>query len=286
MNQDTAQKFPRTMIGNVSVSRMIIGTNQFLGFSHTSAARDKHLRDVMSPNRIADIIEVFLNEGIDTIMGLLQMPLVQQGIKEAQERTGRKCIVISTPTINVGDDAEAMAATERIFDLEASLGATVVMPHQMSTDALVDIRLRKIKNMDKYCQMIRDRGMLPGLSTHMPETIAYADASGLDVDTYISIYNAAGFLMHLEADWVHRIIWGAKHPVITIKPMAAGRLLPLVGLGFCWATIRDIDMVTVGTATPDEAREAIDISRSILQRTATQIELQKTRSKQTVVSSP
>ena len=284
MNQDTAQKFPRTMIGNVSVSRMIIGTNQFLGFSHTSAARDKHLREVMSPNRIADIIEVFLNEGIDTIMGLLQMPLVQQGVKEAQECTGRKVIVISTPTINVGDDAEAMAATERIFDLEASLGATVVMPHQMSTDALVDIRLRKIKNMDKYCQMIRDRGLLPGLSTHMPETIAYADATDLDVDTYIAIYNAAGFLMHLEADWVHRIIWGAKHPVITIKPMAAGRLLPLVGLGFCWATIRDIDMVTVGTATPDEAREVIDISRSILQRTATQIELQKTRSKQTVAS--
>ena len=286
MNQDGSHKFPRTNIANVSVSRMIIGVNQFLGFSHTSAARDKQLREVMSPSRIADIIEVFLNEGIDTIMGLLQMPLLQQGIKEAQERTGRKCIVISTPTINVGDDAEAMAATERIFDLEAALGTTICMPHQMSTDALVDIRLRKIKNMDKYCQMIRDRGMLPGLSTHMPETIAYADASDLDVETYIAIYNAAGFLMHLEADWVHRIIWRAKHPVITIKPMAAGRLLPLVGLGFCWATIRDIDMVTVGTATPDEAREVIDISRSILERTATHVELQKTRSKQTVTSPP
>jgi hypothetical protein len=264
---------------------MIIGTNQFFGFSHTSAAKDKNLREVMSSEKIAGIIEVFLNEGIDTIMGLNQMPLLQQAIKEAQERTGRRVIMISTPTINVGDDAESMAATERAFDLEASLGTTVCMPHQMSTDALVDIRLRKIKNMDLYCQMIRDRGMIPGLSTHMPETITYADWSNLDVETYIALYNAAGFLMHLEADWVHRIIWGAKHPVITIKPMAAGRLLPLVGLGFCWATIRDIDMVTVGTATPDEAREVIDISRSILERTTTRIELQKTRSKQTVISS-
>jgi hypothetical protein len=41
-----------------------------------------------------------------------------------------------------------------------------------------------------------------------------------------------------------------------------------------------------GTATPDEAREVINISRSILERTASQIELQKTRSKQTVTSSP
>jgi hypothetical protein len=43
--------------------------------------------------------------------------------------------------------------------------------------------------------------------------------------------NAAGFLMQLEVDWIHRIIWNAKHPVMTIKPMAAGRLLPLVGPG-------------------------------------------------------
>ena len=46
--------------------------------------------------------------------------------------------------------------------------------------------------------------MIPGLSTHMPETPIYADESGLDVDTYISIYNAMGFLMQIEVDWVQR----------------------------------------------------------------------------------
>jgi hypothetical protein len=130
--------------------------------------------------------------------------------------------------------------------------------------------------------MIRERGMLPGFASHMPESIVYADESGLDVETYISIYNAAGFLMHLEVDWVHRVIRNAKHPVMTIKPLAAGRLLPLVGLAFSWATIRDIDMVTVGTSTPDEAREVIEISRSILEQRTDRVELQATRSKQTV----
>jgi hypothetical protein len=144
------------------------------------------------------------------------------------------------------------------------------------------MRERRIKNMDAYCRMIRERGMVPGLSTHMPETIIYADETDLDVETYISIYNAAGFLMHLEIDWVHRIIWNAKHPVITIKPMAAGRLLPLVGMAFNWATLRDIDMVTVGTSSTDEARELIEISTSILERRPSGIELQATRSKETV----
>ena len=36
--------FPRTTVGGVSLSRMIIGTNWFLGFSHTTAAKDEYLK--------------------------------------------------------------------------------------------------------------------------------------------------------------------------------------------------------------------------------------------------
>ncbi len=280
--EDSSAAFPRTTVGDVSLSRMIIGTNHFLGFSHTSAARDKHIKETMTAEKMADIIEVFLNEGIDAIIGLIQRSDLQEAIRDAEQRTGRGCTIISTPAINVGDDADAMAQVERTFDKEAALGATICMPHMISTDALVDMRQRKIRNMDRYCHMIRERGMLPGFASHMPESIIYADESGLDVETYISLYNAAGFLMHLEVDWVHRIIRNAKHPVMTIKPLAAGRLLPLVGLAFSWATIRDIDMVTVGTSTPDEAREVIKISRAILEQKDTRVELQRTRSKQSV----
>jgi hypothetical protein len=116
----------------------------------------------------------------------------------------------------------------------------------------------------------------------MPESVVYADQTGVDVETYIQIYNAAGFLMQVEADWVMRIIQEAKKPVMTIKPLAAGRLLPVVGLAFVWNTIRDCDMVTIGTTTPDEARECIDISLDLLNRRLPDNELQKTRSKKSL----
>jgi hypothetical protein len=264
------------------LSRMIVGTNWFLGFSHTSAAKDKHIRETMTPGRIADILEVFLEEGIDTVMGLMQHPVLYDGVREAEQRTGKKLVLISTPVLDVHDTPEGLAKVEETLDKEAELGVTVLMPHQATTDRLVNIRAKRIDRMDVFCEMIRARGMVPGLSTHMPETVVLADRSGLDVDTYIQIYNAAGFLMHLEVDWTHRIIWEAAKPVMTIKPMAAGRLLPLVGLAFAWATIRDIDMVTVGTVTPDEAREVIDISRSVLERRPSEVTLQETRSKEAV----
>ena len=137
----------------------------------------------------------------------------------------------------------------------------------------------EIRDIDKYTKMIRDRGMIPGLSTHMPEAVVIADKSGADVETYVQLYNSVGFLMQIEVDWVMRIIKEAKKPVMTIKPFAAGSVLPPVGLAFVWNTIRDQDLVTVGTTTPDEAREVIDLSFDFLNRRLPDNELQKTRSK-------
>ena len=274
--------FPRTEIEGVSVSRMIIGTNWFFGWSHTSAAKDALIRNQMTVSKIADVIETFMIAGIDTLIGLIEHPGMKEAITEAEQRTGRKVIVISTPGFNTGDSEQARGEAERVIENNAKMGATFCLPHTSTTDPLVDSRIRKIRDMDLYCRMIRKHGMLPGLSTHLPEAIVFTDESGLDVATYISIYNAAGFLMPLEVDWVHRLIWNAKHPVITIKPMAAGRLLPLVGMAFSWSTIRPCDMVAVGTMSSDEAKELIEISLSILERRVDEVTLQRTRSKQTV----
>jgi hypothetical protein len=125
--------------------------------------------------------------------------------------------------------------------------------------------------------------MLPGLSTHMPEAVTCADACEADVESYIQVYNAAGFLCQVETDWVQKIIRDAKKPVMTIKPMAAGRLLPPTGLAFVWSTLRDCDMVTAGTMSAAEAEEVIEISRALLERRAPEVTLQYTRSKSSLV---
>jgi hypothetical protein len=52
-----------------------------------------------------------------------------------------------------------------------------------------------------------------------------------------------------------------------------------VGLAFVWNTIRDQDMVTIGTTTPEEAREVIDLSLDFIDRRLPDHALQKTRSK-------
>ncbi len=279
--------FPRTDVDGLSVSRLVIGTNWFLGFSHCTAAKDAYIKEHIQQRKVmADILEVFFREGVDTLIGMIDMEPLLDAIRDAEDRTGVKGIVVSTPGLPTGPETPSkgfdLGEVERILDRHAELGAAVCMPHQSTTDSMVDRCTREIRQMAPVCKMMRDRGMIPGLSTHMPESIIYADETGLDVQTYVCIYNAMGFLMQVEVDWVSRVIQRAAKPVLTIKPLAAGQLRPFQGLTFAWNTIRDQDMVSIGTMSPREAAEVVDLSRDILGRRQSQTPLQETRSKQSV----
>jgi hypothetical protein len=274
-------EFPRTNVGGVDMPRLIAGSNWFLGYSHTSLAKDKFIKEFQTREKITAVLEVFLNHGVDAVMGPPN-DLLEQAVQEAENRAGRGMIRIWTPIFNITPGKEPENDPEPSFDRCKKLNATFCMPHQCVTDALLDRMQGTIRDLDRYTTMIRARGMVPGLSTHMPETPVIADKTGVDVETYIQIYNAAGFLMQVEADWVMRIIQKAQKPVMTIKPLAAGRLLPVVGLAFVWNTIRQQDMVTIGCTTPDEAREVIDISLDLLSHQAPDYALQKTRSKKSL----
>jgi hypothetical protein len=274
-------EFPRTMVGGVSLPRLLAGSNWFLGYSHTSLAKDRFIKELQTRERIAKILTVFLQNGIDAVMAPPSQ-LLEEAILDAEDHTGQSMTRILTPIFNITPGGDAASEPEAMLDQCKKLNATFCMPHQCVTDALVDRRSQTIRDIDVYTKMIRERGMIPGLSTHMPESVVYADKTGADVDTYIQIYNAAGFMMQVEADWVQRIIANAHKPVMTIKPLAAGKLLPIVGMAFVWSTLRPQDMVTIGTTTPDEAREIIDLSLDLLNHQMPELELQKTRSKKSL----
>ena len=266
--------FPRTTVAGVSLSRMIIGTNWILGWSHRSPAADRQIKNRFPGGKeVYPLLKTFLDEGVDTIMGPLQQERVmQEAVREAQERSGRPMILIDTPIINVDDSEAGRREARATIHRSRECGATFCLLHHSSAEQLVNKNLHRIVRLEDYTDMIRQEGMIPGLSAHMPELITYSDENGYDVQTYIQIYNCMGFMMQVEIETVASIINSAKKPVMTIKPMAAGRTTPYVGLNFSWNTIRDCDMVTVGCTHPDEAAEDIEISRAALEHRFPNIE--------------
>lgn len=273
--------FPMTQIGGVEVSRIVAGSNWFLGYAHQTHAKGNWITQYQTRKNIADTLEVYLREGINVVMGPIA-PMLTEAWRDAEQRVGRKMYMITTPGWELKDGNVNLDGAKAAFDEAKKLGATFCWPHTSVTDRLYDGMTRTLRHMKEIFAEIRQRGMIPGLSTHLPEAIVAADAMDLDAGSYISIYNAAGFLMNVEIDWVQKVIHRAKHPVTTIKPMAAGRLMPYVGLPFVWSTLRDCDLVTIGTVYPAEAAECIEISRACLERRQADRKLQYTRSKQTL----
>ena len=261
------QEFPRTTVGGVSLSRMLIGTNWLLGWSHTSASADAQIkRRYDSAQVFKPVLEAYLRHGVDSIMAPFgASPELMEAIRDTEQKMGREILLIDTPTLNVDDNPQARREAEQTVKESARRGAKFCLLHHSCAEQLVDKNKGVIRRLDDYTKMIRDAGMIPGLSAHMPELIVYSDANGYDVETYIQIFNCMGFLIQVEIETVASIIQNAKKPVMTIKSMAAGRCSPYVGLTFSWNAIREKDMVTVGAFDPQEAEEDIEISLAAIE---------------------
>ena len=259
--------FPRTTVGGVSLPRMIIGSNWLLGYSHTSTSADAMIRgrypDAAS---FQPVLEAGLRRGVDAVMApFAGAPELVRAIHETEQQTGQGIIMVDTPILNVGDSAAARQEAEAAVRRAAADGAKLCLIHHAACEKLVDKEAAEIRRLDDYTRMIRDAGMVPGLSAHMPEMIVYSDRHGYDVETYIQIFNCMGFLMQVEIETVASIIQAARKPVMTIKPMAAGRCSPYVGLTFAWNAIRPVDMVTAGAHTALELEEDIELSLAAIE---------------------
>jgi hypothetical protein len=263
-----SQQFPRTQVAGISMPRMLIGSNWLLGYSLTSKSADHLIKTRYAEKEsFLPVLEAYLEYGINAIMGPISThPFMPEALDYAREKTGKEIILIDTPILNMDDTAAARAEAEAAIKHSAEIGATFCLIHHASAEQLVNKNKGTMDRLPDYTKMIRDAGLIPGLSAHMPELILYADQNEYDVETYIQIYNCLGFLMQIEVETVASIIHGAKKPVMSIKSMAAGRCTPYVGLNFVWNTLREQDMVTLGAFTPDEVHEDVEISFAALER--------------------
>jgi hypothetical protein len=264
MNKKT---FPRTKIGDLSVSRMVMGTNNIMGGSHRTRARDLHIKEINNNiNAVADIVETYLSYGVDTVIGILMgNQFDQDGIDLAEQRTGKKVNRIELAVFDTSDSKKAREEANEFIKSCAKAKTDICLPLHTVVEEFIDKKKRTLNRIDDYLDMIRQAGMIPGLSAHMPEVIEYADENEYDVETYIQIFNASGFLMQKEIEIVHDVIWEAKKPVLTIKAMAAGHLNPFIGLTFSWNAIREQDMVAVGCMTPQEVHETVEYSMAAIE---------------------
>jgi len=271
--------FPTTNIGGIEISRLIIGSNTFHGFSHFSKARDQWLKKHFTPERIYEVMRYCAEQGLNATIALQRQDYMDV-MRRVEKDTGHHINYISTPAGATLEDLK------RGIDESADIGCEFCWPHTSWTDARVIPSENRIEQGPEALDYIRKKGMIPGWSTHRPEVVIVSDKAGYDCAGYVQIFNAIGFLCALETDWTRNIIRGTDKPVVSIKPLGAGRIMPPTGLGYVYSNIKPIDTVAIGMLSVDEATEDINIARQCIAETASgpEVELQYTRSKATVTS--
>ena len=276
MSSSTLRQLPTTVIEGHEVARFVIGTNWFLGYSHQTAARDKWLRRYQTVDNIVAVLKVCSAGGMNALVAVGDPRMTEAKLRH-EEETGQHLTWFITPGGATTDDLL------RNIDDSAELGAEFCLPHVSWTDPRVHAATNTITDYERVAAHIRSCGMIPGLSTHRPETIVVGDRAEYDIATYIQPYNSIGFLCSVETDWVARVITGTPKPVICIKPLGAGRINPITGLSFVYSTVKPTDMVCIGLLCEEEAQEDLDIVHGLLAGERVEAELQYTRSKATLV---
>ncbi|MFX0101899.1 MAG: hypothetical protein ACFFCS_20205 [Candidatus Hodarchaeota archaeon] len=278
--------YPKIKLENLSLSKIVCGTNQFVGITHRPNPFEiqAHKRRFKEPETVAKfMIHLSQEYGVNCCVSSPREK-VYDAIKITEKETGEKFHWICSPSIRPsvkGLDTNIFTQIDWCVDHDVS----VCMPHRIYTDCVIDkenlviggtpfeelqgwmksygnivaiamrvysgIPIKTFKAMYKipYPEIsayIRDKGMIPGLSTHYPESIKAVEKNGYDAPLINQPLNMKGYQSSVKPEELIKVIQGTKIQIQNIKPMAAGRLEPRPALEFCLKNIKKNDFLAVG----------------------------------------
>jgi hypothetical protein len=222
-----ATSLPKVRFGDAEITRLVIGQNQFYGFSHFNGLLDKLMVDWNTPERICQTLLQCQQNGINTFQ------CSYRGISKGEQlfrAQGGKMHLVAIDS----NPAQVEETVERS-------GVAGVYHHGEITDVL--FRDGKMDQLQEYTKKLRQTGVRVGIGTHKPEVVEYAEERGWDVDFYmLCAYNRTrtpeeirkllGVLpvpaeeLYLETDPPHayEVARKTSKTCFLFKILAAGRL--------------------------------------------------------------
>jgi len=167
------ETLPRAKLGKYQISRLILGSNPFYGYSHASRLLDQHMREWGTQANVCAALEEAQRNGINTFQTNGDERAVAD-VARHRERGGSLQVI-----------ALVRAKPE---DAVRNMRPIAVAHHGELTD--VAFREQKMEDVREFTSRARQTGALVGVSTHKPEVIEYIEERDWDVDFYMGcVYN-------------------------------------------------------------------------------------------------
>ena len=243
----SAATMPTVRLGTLEVSRLILGSNPFWGYSHKSAALDEEMRKHHTDERIIQILDEAASCGVTAVASPPEERWMKLWTRYAAGG-GRLPIWIS----------QCHGAPEQMLleiDRSVKAGARAVFIQ----GARVEEQFGKgrFDTLRAWIEHIREAGLPAGAAAHWPEIHPELERRGFPTDFYYQcLYNASKSddYSPAEREKAAATIASLKKPVIAYKILAAGRRTAAEGFEYAFNHIQRKDGVCVGIY----AKDAID----------------------------
>ena len=258
-------------IAGMEISRFILGSNPFSGFSHQGRDMDDAMVHYHTSDRIKETMRKAEALGVNTIIGRGDHHITRVLVEYWDEGGTLQWFAQTCPEIG---------APERTMDYVKRFGARACHLHGGYADHL--LANGRIEELIPAVEHARELDLPVGLAGHNPDTFRWAE-DNLDVDFYMcSYYNPIPRKSAAEhrsgtreaySDEDRRamteLIPGLSRPVIHYKVMAAGRNDPAEAFEEVARNLRPGDACCVGVFTrdkPDMLREDVELFERALAR--------------------
>jgi len=259
---------PTIFLGSLPVSRLILGSNPFSGFSHQSPALDSEMMHYYSSQKIKETLALAERFGVTTLIGRADAHMARL-LAEYWDEGGKIQWVAQTCTEFGMPLAGALRAIKA--------GASAVYIHGGQMDFLMHHDMKD--EVQSALDAIHAAGLPAGVAAHMHTTQLWS-ADHFDFEFHMcSYYNPSDrtqFAGHKsgitevyaaeDRDNMVSAIAQLPKPAIHYKIFAAGRNDPVEAFKFVAKHLRPTDAVCVGVFLkhkPDMLEEDIRLFESI-----------------------
>lgn len=273
-----APQLPTVKLGKYEITRLIIGSNTFNGYSYSLPSLDQHMKEWFTPDNVCKVLRMAEENGINTHQFSFH-PRAMSDWKRYQDEGGKLQWMLLGGGV-MKDDLSLVPQA-------AKLGPIGIVHHGGVTDQR--FRAGEHAKVEEFLKRVRDAGVMVGMSSHQPRNIEYAEERNWDIDFYMACFHQLsrpkeelkamvgevplGRPVFLEGDPARmcKVIRATRKTCLAFKILGAGRAAESradleAAFRFAFDNIKPYDAVIVGMYPrfKDEVREDAEIARRTL----------------------
>ena len=238
---------PTVRLGTLEVSRFILGSNPFWGYSHKSKALDEEMKRFHTDERIMQILDEAAECGVTTLASPPDERWVRLWARYL-DRGGRLKIWISQCH---GNPDQMLSEIDR--SVKAGAKAIFIQGARVEEQ----YNAGQLDTLRSWVERIKDAGLPAGCAAHDPAIHPELERRKFPTDFYYQCFyyvSRSEDYPAAERERAVATVLKIDKPVIAYKILAAGRLPASEGFEYAFNHIRRKDGVCVGIY----AQKAID----------------------------